>query len=243
MNRCKLFISAYNKKINKITSRNRWTLLIILRFQLRPEFNEIDARSTVTPRNFPQDLPLESSLSLSPRRENVNALQIFLFRTNSKQPKNFPFFSNNFALAGIRQIFFFLIISFLFSKRRNFSTSYGERHRCKWQHGRWFTSCLFRGREERKIEKKFLSSCNVCVGKNDPKVARLALEKSSVAGQEKGGRGWGGFALSPNPLTRGGVRARSGFAPKPSWKKEGEEGVGGGGGEEGRVAANFLPPL
>lgn len=79
------------------------------------------------------------------------------------------------------------------TKRRNFHIY--QRHRCEWQHGWWFIVYSGKGTKNdsndgRKIQKKFcprnISLENDPKLLSDPKMTRLALEKSS-AGTGKGG--------------------------------------------------------
>lgn len=79
------------------------------------------------------------------------------------------------------------------TKRRNFHIY--QRHRCEWQHGWWFIVYSGKGTKNdsndgRKIQKKCcprnISLENDPKLLSDPKMTRLALEKSS-AGTGKGG--------------------------------------------------------
>lgn len=189
----------------------------------------------MTPRNFPQDLSFESL----PPEEKILTHYKFLFNKRAGfwsvlQP--IPFFTPSFSFSR----------NLSSTKRKEeISTSTRDTGVCKWQHGqRWFTSVVYSGKGTKKngsINENFCPRNDVGKRSTKPSVAAVWSKHDAarpwkiVCRDRKRKRG--SFALSPNPSTRGGVQARSGLAPKASWKK------GGGGGEGGRGSAtNFLPP-
>lgn len=140
--------------------------------------------------------PFNTKREISPELAGLIWPRFFFFFFITRYLRARGRIHNEFSLPSILSLsLFFLETSSIHpqTKRRNFHIY--QRHRCEWQHGWWFIVYSGKGtkndsNDERKIQTKFcprnISLENDPKLLSDPKMTRLALEKSS-AGTGKGG--------------------------------------------------------